>query len=165
MISHESVEGIHQEAIADADRKRELGLLILKHKDEFKGLSGGELRVAIGNVARSKDLDSHDAVNLGFLCMAYDKKRGPQITQIGLWIDGVYAQDFNDPADAGNHIIVNLGLPHGFMLRSEPHWGYSWEDLPYRFGWKGHFYEFKRVLRERHVHNGRKEEEKTKAVS
>ncbi len=165
MISHESVEGIHQEAIADADRKRELGLLILKHKDEFKGLSDGELRTAIAEVAKAKGFDMHDAVNLCFLSRAYNKKHGPQLTQVGMWVDGKFVQDFEDPSDAEDHMIVHMGLPHGFMLKAEPHWGYGWETLPYRFGWKGHFYEFKRILKERHDNNGRKEKEKTEAVS
>jgi len=49
--------------------------------------------------------------------------------------------DFNDPSDAWDYLINFAKMPSEMFIRKNPDFGWSWDDLPFKFGWKGDIYE------------------------
>ena len=52
---------------------------------------------------------------------------------------------FNDPSDVEDYLI-NQGLPKALFLKKYPDKGWSWDDLPLRFGWETYFYSIERMV-------------------
>ena len=69
------------------------------------------------------------------------------MTEVILKIDGKLYKSFNDPSDAWDYFIITLNLPSSiFTIRKDIGW--SWDKLPFRFGWNGKFYEVEKSERQ-----------------
>ena len=65
------------------------------------------------------------------------------MTEVTLKIDNKFVQSFNDPSDVWDNLIVFRNLPTSlFTIRKDRGW--SWNVLPFKFGWNGKLYEIKK---------------------
>jgi len=60
-----------------------------------------------------------------------------ELTLNGMPLKGI---PFNDPSDAEDWCIVDDKMPREMFIKKEPDIGWSWEDLPFRWGWNGNIY-------------------------
>jgi len=59
--------------------------------------------------------------------------------------NGEDVKKFNDPSDVGDYFIGVLGLPKNIFIKKQPDIGFSWDTLPWRFGWDENFYVVEKI--------------------